>query len=213
MREKTSKREIPQSWYHMPGPPFLMRQRSMYSLALSHTGGTPIMPQVNLFKQNSPRPNTTAPSRPGSAAYHPVHPFAFSDREPCLISQESNIGGVRQLSPDREKELGVRPHSASPSPPSPWPSVKHRHKKSKEEHRRSQWRVYSLVLTEGGTNACLVWILRIFMSILLELWLWCWFVSFFLWRFFCCCCFFFRGFARFFWVSIKLSFSSISKLE
>lgn len=34
-------REIPQSWYHMAGPPFLMRQRSVYSLALSHTQEEP----------------------------------------------------------------------------------------------------------------------------------------------------------------------------
>lgn len=117
---KNSKQEIPQSWYHMPGPPFLMRQRSMYSLALSYTGGTPIMPKLTCSNKTPP-PSPTR-STPRSGSQPPTiqcRPFAFPDREPCLISQEFHIDGVRQLSPDREKELGIQrcPPLRSSSPP------------------------------------------------------------------------------------------------
>lgn len=137
-RKKKNKQEIPHSWYHMPGPPFLMRQRSMYSLALSLTGGTPIMPKLTCSNKAPPQPTTTT-----HRTYHPPRspapssaslwlppptiqrcPFAFLDQEPCLISQESHIDGVGQLSPAREKELGVRPRSASPSPPSLPPTLR-----------------------------------------------------------------------------------------
>lgn len=163
-RGKESKQEILQSWYHMPGPPFLMRQRSMYSLALSHTGGTPIMPKLTCSNKTPPnppsptqQPHPRRPARPPPPAIQ-CHPFAFPDREPCLISQEFHIDGVRQLSPDREKELGAHPHSALPSPASLQPSVKHTHKQSKEGKHLSQCRLCLVVLTEGGTNAYLVWI-------------------------------------------------------
>lgn len=120
--KKKSKQEIPQSWYHMPGLPSLMRQRSMYSFcSLTHTGGTPIMPKLTCSNKSHPPTSPTScltrlthPARPDRPDHHP---FAFPVRELCLISQEFHIDGVGQLSPDREKELGVRPRSALPSSP------------------------------------------------------------------------------------------------
>lgn len=197
----------------------------MYSLALSHTGGAPIMPQVNLFKQ-TPHPIPAPPDRtprlhPGPArpSYHRARLFAFSDQEPCLISQESHIDGVRQLSPDREKELGVRPCSASPSPPPrpppslPDPPLYTCINYQKEERCRSQGRVCRLVFDwRRNKRLPLVCFLCIFyehptqaVTVLLI----CVFISVFF------CLFFFKRLRPFFflWVPIKLSFSSISKLE
>lgn len=51
-RKERKRRKILLSWYHMAGPPYLMRQRSMYSLALSH-GRHPNHAKVNLFKQSA----------------------------------------------------------------------------------------------------------------------------------------------------------------
>lgn len=87
-KKKKNKQEIPQSWYHMPGRPFLMRQRSMYSLALSHTGQTPIMPKLTCSNKTppppspppTPQPHPRCPARLCSAAYHP----ALSICIPCL---------------------------------------------------------------------------------------------------------------------------------
>lgn len=71
-KAEKKKREILQSWYHMAGPPFLMRQRSMYSLALSHTGGTSIMPKLTC--SNKP-PLLLPPTQP-----HPCRPRPGSAR-------------------------------------------------------------------------------------------------------------------------------------
>lgn len=86
-KAEKKKREILQSWYHMAGPPFLMRQRSMYSLALSHTGGTSIMPKLTcsnkpplLLPPTQPHPCRPRPgsarlgSGSGSGSGSPTHP-------------------------------------------------------------------------------------------------------------------------------------------
>lgn len=69
------------------------------------------MPRVNLFKQNSPHPDGP---QTHSAPFQRIHSLTES---PGLISQESHIDGVGQLSPDREKELGAHPRTPSPPPP------------------------------------------------------------------------------------------------
>lgn len=113
--KRNSKREIPQSWHHMPGPPFLMRQRSTYSLALSLTGGTPIMPKLTC-SNNIPPPQIPPHSGSCRLPSNAVH-LHSSTENPASFHRNPHIDGVRQLSPAREKELGVCPHSVLPSSP------------------------------------------------------------------------------------------------
>lgn len=54
--------------------------------------------------------------RQGWCLMVPVHPFAFPDQQPCLISEESHADGIKQLSPNRKKEFGIPPRSTL------WPS-------------------------------------------------------------------------------------------
>lgn len=154
-RKKTSKREIPQSWYHMPGPTFLMRQRSMYSLALSHTGGAPIMPQVNLFKQTPhliPAPLTerrgSIPARLGRPTIERVYlhsltksPGSFH-RNPTLTESDSCHQTEKRNLAFALARLRL-PSTPSATPPSPPPlSVPPLYT---QERCRSQGRVCRLV--------------------------------------------------------------------
>lgn len=120
-----------------------MRQRSIYSLALSHAGGTPIMPKLTCSNNPpatkppppAPHPHPCRPAR--LSCYYPVPSICIP--WPRALPHFTGIPHWRsQTAVTRQRKGTWSPHSALPSPPSLQPSVKHTHKQSKEEKLFSQ---------------------------------------------------------------------------
>lgn len=151
-RRRGAKQQLPPSSYHMLGPPFL--RRSIYSPAFSHTGGSPVVSHVDLFKQSSPHPPPGAPypKPPVLSAVQSHHLHSLTE-SPASFHRNPTLTESDSCHQTERKELGNHTHSALASPPSLWPSARHTHKQSKKRNF-----FFRPVQTQKGANGCLVFI-------------------------------------------------------